>query len=219
MRVLSRVLATAAVGVSLAVLTPSTAYAADPPTAPKLCTPDQENAAAGDRDAVNACDQARSDSAKARYAGVPLSDNDKERSDPFTLKSEPGQKPRDRRDLYADSDDLSYVTFAERAAWVTCRFALTKGGELCKGPQKCEMIKQADLQDSCYRNEGGRPDDGVVRDDTKLPAELRAAKSTAQAAAAAGKGLKQTSSSDDYIKADKAEAAAVAAARELGWVA
>lgn len=193
-------------GVGLALLGPTQAVADDPPTAPTVCAPEQEaDPAAAD------CHTARIESASARYLGIPLSEREKQPATHY-LKTPDGFKPSEQ----TSPTPATYARWATEAAAVTCRIAAKEGGELCVDLATC--VGETGLREFCEALAGGTLTDGIARSDAKLPEKLRMAKTTARAADAAGKALKNHDAPATRVAAAIAETAAAAAAREMNWI-
>ncbi|MFC9433931.1 hypothetical protein [Nocardia sp. NPDC057030] len=197
------------------LLTNPIAVAADPP---RLCTAEQERAAEGNEDAARACNEARAASAAARYRAVPLNAELKaEWVRPNAPKSDVGVSPQKKKSLFGSLG--VYAEPASDAFKATCLFAAKKEkGELCVDHKKC-MASSNGSAGYCDTVAGGRPDDGVERDDSSLPEKLQDVKRTAVEAADAASVLGgHDDTAENRIALDEVEEAATAAVQAIGWL-
>lgn len=256
----SRVLVRAAFAAGLALLMPSPVVAvADVPTAPALCSAEQEREAGDSADTAELCLRLLMQSAEARRVSVPVPE-DPEKITPFEMKTEIGVSPGVRKSLYGEPDNsdgiAGYQNTATRAAYFTGFYTATQGGDLYTGPPEAETeVREAERKDDAEAAAGlhnylaqkaGAGYGKSSHNDKDLDPKLLAAKKTALTAEKRAKALKyiytdgseetveptdpeDMEASDntpavrgvdvqDLIAADKAEAAAVDAARTLGWL-
>ncbi|MFI6997029.1 hypothetical protein [Nocardia sp. NPDC050175] len=234
-----------AVGAGLLIPTPAIA-SADPSTAPKVCSEQQEK----DADAATECARLRTRSAEARRSSVPVPE-DPEAISPFDMKGNIGVTPQNRKALFGEATDdknagtvSAYKSTAIRAAYYTGFYTARQGGDLYFRPSSVESRKSdtpAGLADYLLRKSGGS--DGKTHDDRDLTPQLLTAKKTALTALARAEILAGSSpnlpTTDDMeaddalaaefadaipgdtvpnrIAADKAESEAVKAAQAAGW--
>lgn len=204
-RYLAALAVAAAIGAGFTV--PATAVAQELPSAPALCTPEQERS--GDQDVIQGCLTKRIDSAKARYEGIPLEEGEKT-PETYQMRADVGVAPADPKD---GTDVAAYRAWATEASAATCRMVARNGGSLCTKDFK--GCVKAVYEDYCVLVAGGSPTDGQTHDDESLSMVLSEAKRTA---AAADKAAAAGDTVDHRIAANEAETEAAAAAREAGWI-
>ncbi|MFD6161007.1 hypothetical protein ACFWF7_03325 [Nocardia sp. NPDC060256] len=215
MLVSSRVLARAALvaGVGLLIPAPATALA-DIPTAPTLCTPEQERNAEGGQggdsmDSTDAgiraeCARRRTESASIRMQSVPLGGDDPEKITPYTLKTDIGVSPKERKAMFGGAKSSkdpneagTYEDAAIFAAYYTVYYAAHKGGAVYFDREtlvaEMDGVKDKEARvDLMVRKGGGG--DGAPHDDANLTPELLKVKETAVAASARARILAGDSS-------------------------
>ncbi|MFE9581707.1 hypothetical protein ACFYO1_35400 [Nocardia sp. NPDC006044] len=229
------------------VLIPAQGIAsAELPTAPKVCTEQQEKDA--DAAAATECARLRTRSAEARRSSVPVPENP-EKITPFEMKSDIGVEPAEQKSLFGEATDNenagtvgAYRDTAARAAYFTGFYTARQGGELYFLPSSVESADAKGLTDYLLKKAGGN--DGKTHDDRDLTPELLTAKKTAltalaradiltgkfpdlpdtgdieadDAAAAEFEDATPGDTVANRIAADRAEAAAVKAAQAAGWI-
>ncbi|MFB8276625.1 hypothetical protein [Nocardia colli] len=218
MLISSRVLVRAmlAVGIGLLIPAPTTAFA-ELPTAPKLCSAEQERAAEAKPDpvAVEACANLRIQSAEARRSSVPV-EEDPETITPFNMKSDIGVSPETRKRLFGEGDSATgstsaYEQTATRAYYFTGFFTAQQGGALYVPPAAVESAEESHSGLDAYLAKKAGGADGKSHDDKNLTASLLAAKKTAHVAAVraillAGGNPRLPEASDDAEADDQAAA-------------
>ncbi|WP_148311127.1 hypothetical protein [Nocardia brasiliensis] len=181
------------------------------PTAPKLCTAEEEKS--GDAETIDSCQRRRLDSAIARYDALPES----AKFSPFEVKGDM-KAPSKPRDAQSAANPRLYEAWAKDVNFSVCRYVAMNGGELC-GYEECASGDNVLKSGLCDALSGGYPEDGKQHDDDKLPEDLLDLKTTTEDVVfAAGAVDTSGSSAESRIAANTAEAAAVAAQRALGWL-
>lgn len=188
MPISSRVLVHAALAVGIGLAVPVTAFE-ELPTAPKLCSAEQERAAEAKPDpvAVEECANLRIQSAEARRSSVPV-EEDPEKITPFRMKSDIGVSPETRKQLFGEGDSATgstsaYEQAATRAYYFTGFFTAQQGGALYVPPVAVESTEESTVGLEPYLQKKAGGADGKSHDDKNLTARLLAAKKTAHVAA------------------------------------
>lgn len=207
MLVRSRILVHTAVALGVLLAIPAHAVVhASPPTAPTLCTAqeeidaDKKHADNNDETAVKKCVRLRIQSALIRKANVPViqgpeGPEDPEKITPFTLKTDIGVSPKERKQMFGEGglnengSDSDYATAATNAAFYTCYFVARSGGALCEADtdNKAGANEDSQLKDYLIKKRGGG--DGQAHADSRIDPVLVTAKTSALVAQGCAKAL------------------------------
>ncbi len=207
----SRVLAAVVcvVGVGSGMPTPSAVVTAAPAAAPEVCTEEEERAADGKQEDVDACHNKRLASAQARFDNVPNAAKLRDRS-PYEIEGTMGVTGRPRKSVF-DSRADAYAALASEVVYVHCFALVEHGGSLC-------FPCKDDHPDAvCEFQAGGSRSDGLIHDDSQLPMKWQELKSRAVAAYESGQDMSKNDTLDERLQADAVEAMAAKAAFRVDW--